>query len=68
LFNILLRIKVFYLVKLSLKESLEQGLIVLESIEMETENYVMALKVSLGSILTAMANCNLVQDAKDLCK
>jgi hypothetical protein len=48
LFNILLRIKVFYLVKLSLKESLEQGLIVLESIEMETENYVMALKVSLG--------------------
>jgi hypothetical protein len=68
LFIILLRIKVSYLVKLSLKESLEQGLIVQESIEMETENYVMALKVSLGSILKAMANCNLAQDAKDLCK
>lgn len=34
---------------------------------METENCEMVLKVSLWSILKAMANCNLVQDAKDLC-
>ena len=33
---------------------------------METENCEMVLKVSLWSILKAMANCNLEQDAKDL--
>ena len=51
--------------KLFLKESLEQGSCALELNEMEK---VSSLKVSLVSILKAMAmaNCNLEQDAKDL--
>ena len=65
MFNISLRIKVSYLVKLFLKESLEQGSCVLELNEREK---VSSLKVSMVSILKAMAmaNCNLVKDAKDL--
>lgn len=52
--------------KLFLKENLEQDSCALELNEMEK---VSSLKVSMVSILKAMAkaNCNLVQVAKDLC-
>ena len=46
-----------------MKVSLEQGSCALELNEM---GKVSSLKVSLVSILKAMANCNLEQDAKDL--